>query len=363
MKLPFTISLYIARNFCFNIFIVMMVVIAIMLLSTFVEIMRQAYGKNIPIYAIINITFCKLPHLIEKTSPFLMLLGGILCFSKLTKSRELIVARASGISAWQFLTPCLLTAIFIMVIMVAIINPLAARTISQGERISFKYLKESPNLLNISQGGLWLRENDANINRIIHAKLLEQKRLLLKEVIFFIFNQDGKFDYRIDAKEAKLENGKWIIRNASIVKDQHFAKQMEEYIIPTDLAISKLYDSFLSPDSIAFWELPNFIATIKAAGFSPIKYQMHFYYLILSPIFAASMVLIAAVFSLKPSRNYNTNLLMVSGIIVGFLVYFIKDIVYVLGLSGSIPVLIASISPILLTMLAGTLLIFHYEDG
>ena len=45
--------------------------------------------------------------------PFAVLLGGILCFWRLTRSSELIVARAAGVSAWEFLaapTLCALAA-------------------------------------------------------------------------------------------------------------------------------------------------------------------------------------------------------------------------------------------------------------
>ncbi len=45
--------------------------------------------------------------------PFAVLVGGILCFWRLTRSSELIVARAAGISAWEFLAAPTACAFFL----------------------------------------------------------------------------------------------------------------------------------------------------------------------------------------------------------------------------------------------------------
>ncbi len=55
--------------------------------------------------------------------PFAVLLGGILAFWRLTRSSELVVARAAGISAWQFLAAPVLCAIALGTFATAAVTP------------------------------------------------------------------------------------------------------------------------------------------------------------------------------------------------------------------------------------------------
>ena len=59
--------------------------------------------------------------------PFIFLFGGVFCLLRLSESRELVVIRAAGISAWQYLTPLLLTALFLGIAIIATLDPLGSR--------------------------------------------------------------------------------------------------------------------------------------------------------------------------------------------------------------------------------------------
>ena len=51
----------------------------------------------------LGMALLKLPNLTEKMMPFAVMFGAIWCFARMTRSQELIIARASGVSAWLFL--------------------------------------------------------------------------------------------------------------------------------------------------------------------------------------------------------------------------------------------------------------------
>src|SRR5690606_31241282 len=89
----------------------------------------------------------------------------------------------------------------------------------------------------------------------------------------------------------------------------------------TSMTYSDVMESFASPDTISFWDLPHFIATAKAAGFSVRRYLLHFYDVLATPILLCTMVLLAAAFSLRASRLGGVVQLLVGGIFSGFLLY------------------------------------------
>ena len=54
---------------------------------------------------------------------------------------------------------------------------------------------------------------------------------------------------------------------------------------------------------------------------------------------------------------------MASGIGMGFLLYFLSDVVYALGVSSKLPVIMAAWSPALITSFLGIAVLLHLEDG
>ena len=77
----------------------------------------------------------------------------------------------------------------------------------------------------------------------------------------------------------------------------------------------------------------------------------------------AVRVLVAATFSLRMQRRGGAVMLLVSGVAAGFLLYFVSDIVFALGLSAKIPVLLAAWTPAGVSMIFGASMLLHLEDG
>ena len=80
----------------------------------FIELLRRSTSKPDATFALVSeIAALRLPYIAMQILPFAVLLGGILCFWRLTRSSELIVARAAGVSAWEFLAAPTLCALLL----------------------------------------------------------------------------------------------------------------------------------------------------------------------------------------------------------------------------------------------------------
>ena len=85
---------------------------------------------------------------------------------------------------------------------------------------------------------------------------------------------------------------------------------------------------------------------------------------LVSPFLLCAMVLVAAVFALRPNnRRGGVMLLIVGGITTGFVVYFLTQLVYAFGVNGYIPVLLAVSTPALIASLVSVSVLLHLEDG
>lgn len=364
MRVPYTLARYIIRQLLANIGIVMSVLITLILVFDTLEIVRRAYDKNVPFSIVLEMVIMKLPYMLQKILPFAVLIGSIMALSKLTRSSELIIARASGVSVWQFLAPALITCMAIGIFIMTIFNPLSATMLSRFQQVEARYLRGTTSMLSVSSSGLWLRQSGTNSGEhIIHALRVSNSDMQLFEVTIFVFGTNNLFQSRIDADSAKLEDGYWQLKNAVFTESGKPARRYAAYRLPTDLSARQIQESFAPPETLSFWELPGFIHTLEEAGFSALQHRLYWNNILATPFFLMAMVFVAAIFSLRPPRQGKTGLLIVMGISSGFLIYFFSDVIGALALSGRIPVILAAWAPVGITMLVSIATTLHLEDG
>jgi lipopolysaccharide export system permease protein len=364
MQISSTLSSYIARQFALWITYVFLALVSIITLFDSIEMMRRASGKaDVGLGIVISMSLLKLPHLVQQTMPFCILFAATMAFWRLARSNELVVVRAAGISAWHFLFPAIGVAMAAGILLVTLFNPFASVMLSKFEQLESQYLKRSTSLLSVSKTGLWLRQANETGQSVIHAARVSQQNVELGDVIIFLFEDNDKFRGRIDAESARLRPGFWDIQNAWITAPNKAAQFKKSYRIDTDLTENKILDSFASPQTMSFWDLPGFIETLEAAGFSGHRHKLYWHSLLASPLLLGAMVLIAAIFSLRITRRSSASIAVTGAVFCGFILYFFTDIIYALGLSSSIPVMLAAWTPAGVSILLGLSVLFHVEDG
>ena len=76
---------------------------------------------------------------------------------------------------------------------------------------------------------------------------------------------------------------------------------------------------------MSFWALPGFITLLEQSGFSAQRHRLHFNILLAQPFLFCAMVLVAATFSLRMQRRGGAALMIIGGVVAGFLLYFVSD--------------------------------------
>ena len=160
----------------------------------------------------------KLPFLGQQAFPFAVLFGSMIAFLRMTRNLELVVARASGVSAWQFLLPVLGLAIILGALQITALNPLASVLLSKFDRLNAIHIKGQTNLLAVSPNGLWLRESNKQSQSVIHSTTLNLNgnSIKLKDVTIFNYQGSNKYQQRLSAIKAELEDGFWLLSDVWI---------------------------------------------------------------------------------------------------------------------------------------------------
>ncbi|HZS82098.1 MAG TPA: LPS export ABC transporter permease LptG [Stellaceae bacterium] len=372
MPIAKTLSAYLARQFltwCGAVFAIM---VTITFLLDYLELIRR--GGTHPqasLGMLLEMAALKLPHMAQEVLPFGILFGTMLAFWRLTRTNELVVARAAGISVWQFLTPPVMFALVIGVFAVTVFNPIASTTQALFENMESRLLRNSNDQFALSRSGLWLRETDENGNeRMLHAERSGQGDVVLEKVTILFFRsversgtRIDQFAGRVDAEQARLAPGHWDISAGTRWQQNGEQEPFKHLELPTLLTPRKIQDSFASPETMSFWELPGFIHLLEVSGFATQRHRLYFYALLARPFLLCAMVLIAATFSLRMQRRGGATLMIVGGVVTAFLLFFLSNIVFALGLSATIPVGLAAWTPTGVAMLLGLTLLLHLEDG
>jgi lipopolysaccharide export system permease protein len=331
-----------------------------------IELLRRAAGRpNVGLGAVATMSFLRLPFLSQELAAFSVLFGSIMAFFRLSRRHELVIFRAAGISVWQFLLPALFLAGAIGAAKVTVINPVSAFSLAMFEKLEGEYLTGRSSLLTLSSGGsLWLRQVDDDGNQaVIYAAGVNPEELKLNSVEVTLLNADNRFEGRIDAERAQLGAQAWALQNAWLAKTNATPQFYDSFALETDLTPEKIHESFASPETVSFWELPKFIGALEATGFSALAHRLQWNSLLAEPFLLLAMVLIAATVSLRYTRQGSVMLLIGSGIVAGFGVFIFTEIIHALGLGATLPVALAAWTPAGVTLMLGVSMLLHLEDG
>lgn len=363
-----TLALYFARRFLVSVALVVAVFAGVLMLIDMVEEIRRHAGRDLTLGLAAELAALKLPGGLYRILPLVMMLASVALFLALARSSEMVVTRAAGRSALRALVAPVVTAALIGAFAVAVVNPLVAATERVHDQVSAELVRGPESVLSISREGLWLRQGGAEGQTVIRAARANLDGTHLIAATFLAFDADGLPVTRIEAAEARLEPGRWRLSDAkewrlSAENPELESELLAEAELATDLTADKIRDSFGKPAMVAIWDLPAFIESLDRAGFSSQKHRVWLQMELALPLLLAAMVLLAAGFTLRHVRFGRTGVMVLTAVLAGFAIFFLRNFAQVLGENGQIPVALAAWSPPLVALMLSVALLLHLEDG
>ena len=357
---------YIITRTMREIFMAFLIVTSIILLVDFVETTRNiGQDFNVNNIQLLQLTLLKAPSLVEQTIPFVVMFGVMATFFGLNKRSELIVLRASGMSAWNFLSPAIIVTFLLGIIWATCFNPMAAKSLNLYEN-KIAQLDESLK----SNSTIWLREVTGASQTLIKANEYDPAIRKLSHV--FISQSEttpeGKiiFRTRFDAESAELlSSGYWQLYNVTENTDDIAADIIKHDVlsIPTTTRLEDIQSQSKSNFIPPFWSIQNEIKHMKQAGFSTTRLEMQWHKLLSLPLSLVAMTFIAAAVSMSLMRSGGTLRLLVTGTTIGFIVFFTNSVFNAFGESTTIPILTAAWVIPIVTFFLGVYYLSKIEDG
>ncbi len=357
--MPRVLSRYIARHFLRTLVLMLASGFLIIFLADYVEVLRHfADEPGFTGLLGLGLAAMHVPILLDDALPFAFLFAALISLLDLSRKLELVVARASGVSAWGFLRAPFAIAIIFGAFATGVLNPVAVSLKERSEHIEAELLGRT------AWGeGHWFRQESGDGTSIVHAASAEADSGAILGVTAFVYDKAGRFREKIEAQRAEYAPGRWILADASVLSATRAPHTVARYELPTLLTAGEVERRFIQPETISVWSLPGVIKTAERTGLDPDPFRVSFHTLVGRPVFLVAMVLIAATVSLRLTRYGGTWRLILTGATIGFLLYAFSEIASDLGGNGIIhPVLAAWLPPIVALTFGATTLLFQ-EDG
>lgn len=358
---------YFARKFLWTFLGIATVFVVLLALIDLVDELQDF--PNLPFADVAEIVLLNIPHANYEILPLVMILATVALFVRLSRSSELVVVRAAGRSALRGMIAPVAVAAMIGIVSVTMLNPIVAAASKRYSDLVNSYRGGSTSELALSSEGLWLRQGSAKGQTVIHAVRASPDVRVLYDATFISFSPDGVPLKRIAAKTAGLADGEWQLRGVKVwdlalgSNSESSALEVKQYSVPSALTQDRILDSFGKPEYISIWDLPLFMDQLEQAGFSARRYAVWYQMELARPLFLTALVLVAAAFNMRPARLANTGVSVLSAVMLGFGLYYIRNIAQILGESGQIPVLLAAWAPPIASLLLALGILLHMEDG
>ncbi len=299
--------------------------------------------------------------------PLVVIIAAITLFMGMSRSSEIVAVRATGRSGLRFLAAPAAASLLIGVVTVAVFNPIVT---SMATQFSMEKGRTTTTTVMYDQGsGLWLRQGDAGGQVMINATSADATELRLSGVSFIGFDGSGAPVWRIEAAEARLKPQAWELTaayrwNLTAPNPQKSRETLPDGArIATDLQPKDVISGFGKPSSVPIWSLPSHIAALEKAGFSARAYRVWLQSELAKPLSLLVMVLVAAGFTMRHIRAGNRVQMVLYAVLIGFGIFFLRNIAQVFGQNGQLPVLLAAWGPTLAASLLAISLLLHLEDG
>ncbi len=359
-----TLTRYFGSRFLSTVVGVFAAIFVMVVMIDYMELTRRAGdAPNASALLLAKISFYRVPQIIERLMPFVMLVGAMSCYLSLSRRLELVIARSAGLSAWQFLGPAVVVAFVIGVLATSVYNPIAAMLMERSKRLHIELLGEEQSLFKNDAGDFWLRQRSSEGQAVINAQTSRDQGLQLIGVVAFKYDLEGHFNERIEAKTASLESGHWRLMDAHVYAAGSPPLFHAIYLLNTNLTPAQVRESFATPETVPFWQLPTYIDLAEQAGLVAAGYRLQYQKLLARPFFLVAMVMLAASVSLRFFRFGGVQKMVLGGVLAGFLLYVMSKVTDDLSKAGLLHPMAAAWLPVLVGGLIGLVTLLYQEDG
>ena len=321
-KINFYLFTLASKYILINLIIITILVLFLNLL----EISRILEKENTTLGFFLLLSLLKIPTIISEIIPFVVILSIAFLFKNLITNNELISIRNMGFSILDIFKPIAIAIFLFGLFILLFINPLAANFENNFNNLTSK---KYPNMYSIKfiNEGMWIKNiSEDNNKNYINISKINLDNMNAEEIK--ILNINNKFNKIIIAEKGEIIDKIFKLQNVSIlnINNDKFEK-VEFYNLILNFDKSNIIDSILNFKFIPFYKYKKHVNNLKKFNLHSSEVSLYYLSEILKPIFLVIIGFTVMGFSGKFKRNENFFKVLFISILIGFLIFLLKEIV------------------------------------
>ena len=252
-------------------------VVVLAAMIDYVELMRRgADWPNATPWLLAKISMFRVPQLTERIMPFSVLVGTMSCYLNLSRRLELVVARAAGVSAWQFVMPAILGASFSAPSppLSTIRSRRCCRSAPSASKP--KWSAKCPRRCRRAPAASGCARRATTAPPSSTPRPSREQGAKLGGVSVYTFDAAGHFQQRIEARAPRSSTATGSSTTRASMRPASRSSSRTAYHLGTNLTLEQVRESFATPETVPFWQLPTYITMADRAGLRAAGYRLQY---------------------------------------------------------------------------------------
>ncbi len=357
-----TTTLYVGKMFLMRFFAFLFTLILILqtldLLNESGNILAAPENTQAALFAYVKL---RLPQLASQFAPFAVLLAALATMFTLNANSEIVIMKASGISAHQILMPLFATALLIATAHFIFNETILARsnaTLTAWQDMEYGAKPPKPADLKqevtVQDGRYIFHAADIRLNKGI---------VKLSDVVIYEMGPTRTIIRTTMADTVVLGKNQWQLTNVREADIGTLAvTRSAQKTWPSTLPVNRLIAQSVNPDTVSYTKLRRTLKDLSVSGHNTETLRAALYHKVSGPLAALLMPLLGAIAAFGTARSGKQLLRAAAGLLLGFAFFVADNFMMAMGQFGAVPPLLAAWSPFLLFFLIGESVLLRTEE-
>ncbi len=329
-------QLYITNIFIKNLFFISLIFLGLVFLLNFFEELKFFENYNVGIKYPIFLTLLNSPSILFELFPFIFLIAVKFFYIHLNDRNELEIFKNHGINNSKILillSSCsILCGAFILLLFYTFSSNLKNHYLN----LKNKFSSENEYLAVVNENGLWIKEEINGKSNIIHARKFNKNNI---ENIT-ITQTDQAFDNLtiITAKDGDITEKVWLLSNVKTVDKISGNNKFKNLKYTSTFNGEIISNLFSNLNSLNIYQLNLLLSNYSKIGYSTTDVSVHLNKLYSMPIFYLLMTVLGLLIMMKFTFIKTKFFIIIIGISVSVLVYYINYFSSLFGSNETIPI-------------------------
>ena len=310
---------------------------------------------------IVYLSLLNAPSIVFEIFPFIFLITIKFFYLSLRDKNELEILNTNGISNTRLITLLAFNTFIIGVFLLLIYYSFSSNLKSKYLDIKNKFSNTNEYLAVVNDDGLWIKEEIDESLYIIHAEKFSKNRLesiTITEADKYYNNKST-----ITAETANIISNNWQLNNVLILTNKGNKQNFKSLVYNSSFNGEIISNLFSNLNSLNIYELHNLSSSYYKIGYSNMDVKIHLNKLYSMPLFYILMTILGFIIIDKLKKFKSQFFIIIFGIFISVIVYYLNYFSGVLGSKGALPVFISVWSPLLILFLICNIGILKVNDN